>query len=203
MDPAGLHVVGRTLHTLIEIAFVINDRQLLGGAPWTRTTKYSVDATTSKPATQDQELRMLANALVTRFGLKLSRRSRTMPVYALVVSATGLKVSPLSAGDWPNFRNLNPPPGECPYRAEATMARWAYFLNQDFSNFDKPVVDETGLKGQYNMPLCLPCDEVRLMGPGEPEIRAAMRQQFGLDLKPTTATFEFTTIVAAHPPLPN
>ena len=88
------------------------------------------------------------------------------------------------------------------------MARLAAILSNPFTGIEQQVVDETGLKGTFDLSLewTLPLDR---FGPGDssafvgPNIRQALQEQLGLRLESTTAPEAVRVIDYIERPSPN
>lgn len=207
-DPASFHAAARSLSDLIAKAYGIEAYQILGGESWTQTERFDLDATTETPATPAEELTMLQQALVTRFGLRLTRERKMTPVFALVVAKGGPKFQELAPGD------MGTPPvpaaGEA-YAVRADTIPWLVFLlNRPIATrgLGRHVIDQTGLTGRYGLWLRLDYDPIYAGGELEgivshyDEVPRALKE-IGLELKPIVAPVEFLTIQGAHLPTAN
>jgi uncharacterized protein (TIGR03435 family) len=91
-------------------------------------------------ATKDQVPEMLQTLLPERLKLAVHRDSKEFPVYALIAGKDGPGLTPKSAGtDTAEKRKLLP----------LTLAGLATRLAVQT---DRPVIDQTGLKGEYMIP---------------------------------------------------
>lgn len=143
---------------------------------------------------RDEMMLMLQSLLTDRFKLKVRHKTRQLPIYALVVAPGGPKF--LHA---PSFKSPMPP---CPaemrcFQRYTSMALLAYYFA---ASVDRPVVDQTGLKGGYY---------IKLEWPKKPSLAGthiaphfgsvafmftAIEQQLGLKLKPTQGPVDFLVI---------
>ena len=89
-QPGG-HLVADnvSLRTLIEDAYQILPFQLTGGPAWLDSRKFSINATANEAATPDQMRLMLRTLLEERFQLKVHYEKRELPIYRMVLAATG------------------------------------------------------------------------------------------------------------------
>jgi uncharacterized protein (TIGR03435 family) len=150
--------------------------------------------------TQAEVRLMLQKLVADRFQLKFHREPKEMAVYALTVDKNGLKMKPGT----PDAK----PRAEVPaVSAGLTEAKFTNYSISEFarafeSQFDRPVLDKTGLTGGYDFTF-----EVALHLPQTPgaeeaasdaglPIIAAMQQQLGLKVTPTKAMVE--TLVIDH-----
>jgi uncharacterized protein (TIGR03435 family) len=194
VTPGGtLHVVNATLKDLIETAYDVRTFQIEGGPKWADVTKYDVDAT---PGTRPQSaavpppgwtnVRFKVQALLKdRFQLQLHRETRNAPIYSLAIAKGGVKSSGLPATHSPQ-RGINAGQGTMLGEA-ASMTQLAYKLSR---LLQRPVVNNTGLEGNYDFKLEWTPDP----GPSAPDGRpaetsvgpslfSALQQQLGLRLE--------------------
>jgi len=179
----GLHIDGArvsfnslSLKDYIAFAYEVKDHQI-SGPEWLASERFDI-AGTLPPGTERGQVRaMVKNLLAERFGLKLHTESREFPVYAIIRGKGPLKLNttpadadtdtvetqpktPVTnvtgggsrngvnidygAGSWFAFAN-NKLEGK-----KLTMERMA----QTLARFeDRPVVDMTGLPGNYDFVL--------------------------------------------------
>ena len=83
---------------------------------------------------------MMQRLLAERFGLKFHRESKEFPVYALVAAKAGIKLTPRPEDFDPRAHND---------QIAIPILSITLLLEQIV---DLPVVDETGLRGQYLFP---------------------------------------------------
>jgi bla regulator protein blaR1 len=145
-----------------------------GGPSWMQSEFYSVSAKAEVPPAHPQMMDgpMLQTLLEERFRLKLHREMREMPVYAMTLGKSGLKLQPLAQGACTPIDFVHPPeppkPGESPNLcgvmaihhtsngkiqidvSGSTMTQFAQRLSQLAA---RTVVDQTGIPGQFNFHL--------------------------------------------------
>jgi uncharacterized protein (TIGR03435 family) len=239
-DPGRVTYSGMPLKEIIRNAYRVKTYQISGPA-WLDSERFDIMAKLPDGATEEQVPEMMQALLAERFGLKLHRETKELPVYTLVVGKNGPKLEEVEAPPPPP--TAPPPPGaaEKPIArgmqmsdtTRGTMMRFepgGKFTAQrmSISNFadmlsrflDRPVVDETGLKGYYNFTLEVSMEDLvnmkgmfRMMGPpGGPEGGAARPesgpapesapsaslfqsvQKLGLKLEPRKSPIEFLVI---------
>jgi uncharacterized protein (TIGR03435 family) len=156
-----------------------NDRvSLLPQLPaWTRTTRYDIQAQApDRTATKDQMRLMMQSLLADRFNLKIHTETKTVPVYALVLTTpghTGPQLQPHPPGDAkcstkPSSKTIGIFPAACGAVGEMTPRNHGNLRfgarNVDFSRIatalpalgaglDRQVLDQTGLSGRYDFNL--------------------------------------------------
>jgi bla regulator protein blaR1 len=211
--PGGrLHVVNATLKDLIETAYDVRNFQIKGGPKWADTAKYDVEAipgTSSQDAAPLQgwtNVRFEVQALLKdRFQLQLHRDTKTAPIYSLTVAKGGVKSSSLSPTQSPH-RGINAGPGMMLGDA-ASMDQLAYKLSR---LLQRPVVNDTGLEGNYDFKLGWTPDVGPPGADSQPmdssvggSIFSALQEQLGLGLKATKGPVDVLVIDHADKPSEN
>ncbi len=148
--PGGRFRANIALRYIIERAYEIEDYQLLGDPAWVKADRYSIQAKTDSPATDDQLRQMVQAMLASRFGLKIHRETRDLPVYALVIGKDGPKLPVAKdatlCGGHGCFGI-----GRGSFSAKGATLPWtAKTLNRIL---DRPVLDKTQLTGNYDFVL--------------------------------------------------
>ncbi len=208
-----LHVVNATLKDLIETAYDVRSFQIEGGPKWAGTARYDVDAT---PGTRPQgaaappsgwtNVRVKVQALLKeRFQLQLHLETRTSSIYSLVIAKGGVKASGLAAAQGPP-KGINAGPGTMLGEA-ASMTQLAYKLSR---LLQRPVVNNTGLEGNFDFKLAWTPDPVPAAPDGQPAessagspLFSAIQQQLGLRLEATKGPMDVVVIDRAERPSEN
>jgi len=161
-DPGRFERSATPLAALIVTAYRIKGYQLICPS-WMKATWYDVSAKIPEGATADEQAVMLQNLLAERLALQVHREPREMTVYTLEVAKGGPKFQEYKDGDPlpPGPANSDgypslPPEGGmscvgqmgCVLRAHIGMEALAKRLE---SLVGRPIHDETGLKGTYNL----------------------------------------------------
>ena len=171
-DPGQIAYRGIWLPTLIDAAFDLRSFQIQG-PEWLTQQRYDIVAKIPAGATHAQFNVMLQNLLRERFNLAVHHESKIFPVYALTVGKNGfkLKESPrvdepgsppavgarLDANGFPTFPLRfsgvagMPSPGRM--RLSGQRASLAKLTGMLESQLDHPIVDQTGLTGEYDFKL--------------------------------------------------
>ena len=202
-----------TLKTLIEAAYNLSPRAISGGPPWIDSDHYDILA---KPPGEvrpnlDEKMSMLRKLLADRFSLAFHREPKQLSIYALVVSKNGSKLRPgtePSDGPRPLVFVIAPGSVSMPGR-NVTMGEFASVMQR--AALDRPVVDQTGLKGRYDFDLEFTPDESQFGGmlpkaEGEsvkPGLFAAMQDQLGLRLEATRGPVDTLVVDQAEHPIEN
>ncbi len=90
-DPGRVTYSGMSLKMLIQTAFRVKGYQISGPA-WLESERFEIVAKLPEGASLDLAPEMLQKLLADRFGLKLHRDTKELPVYALVTGKNGPKL---------------------------------------------------------------------------------------------------------------
>lgn len=228
-DPGRFRATNAELSMLAIRAYGIQyENQLeLKGPAWMHTTQFDVVANVPPGTTAEQLRKMLQSLLAERFHLQVHHVTRVEPVYELTLAKNGPKLKPAAEGsgtddfvpgggprraDRDNFPIL--PPGHpnmaCAFLAQGsyctfrmvTVGRLAQSMGQP--NFvGGPVIDKTGLVGQYDFTLYFR----RGIEPGPddnaPSVEQALQEQLGLKLVLSKAAIDVLVIDHAEAPREN
>jgi uncharacterized protein (TIGR03435 family) len=147
---------------------------------------------------------MLRTLLVERFNVAFHWETRKLPIHALVVASGGFKLKPTDPKD-DKLRapgSLGCPPDD-PFCRMIPMgsANMSQIAGALAGHVGRPVIDKTGLPGTYYF-------DVKYAGNNSPNsslpsLPGALKEQFGLELKPDTGPVEVLVIDKAEKPLPN
>ena len=189
VDGAMLVYTGLNVTDIIELAYQVKTYQVDGPATMA-VQRFDINAKLPEGTGQGDTPAMLQSLLIERFGMKLHRVKKDFPVYGINIAKGDLKMKESA---------LDEVPAGGAERAPSTMtvtggrlgitfrfSRGAVFqfgdnrvegrklsmtqLAQCLSRFmDKPVVDQTSLKGTYDLTLDLSSEDSRAM-----ELRSAI-----------------------------
>ena len=172
-----------SLADLIPYAFRVQPHQV-SGPSWMNETRWDILAKIPQGQPAGRAPEMMQNLLAERFKLSMHRQNREQSVYALVVGKSGLQIKraaveeevargrfnvesnrdgvAISGGAAGVVRMAPSPNGGIQMQmAKITMAALADRLTQFM---DRPVVDATDLKGDYQVSLDLPREAMNGMG---------------------------------------
>jgi len=229
-SPAHFAVKHASVSDLIKLAYGIkSDDQLVDAPSWLKTKYFDIQAKASevdlagydKLGFEDQlnvSRLLLQSLLEDRFQLKTKVETRDLPVYALVVANGGIKmkevqVDPIPPAGMPRAPGAHLPRLGVTGKNEITASAWpmnemANWLSHNYEVGNRPVVDETGLKGNYDFMLRgvsqspPPPDDGSSQEPVM-SIFAALPEQLGLKLVPVEAPVEVLVIDHVEQPSPN
>ena len=89
-----VRITNMTLKDLLVFAYRVQPFQVSGGPPWVDSDHYDIEAKPDKDPGPDQSRIMLQGLLADRFGLKIHRETKEMPVYELVMLKNTGKPTP-------------------------------------------------------------------------------------------------------------
>jgi bla regulator protein blaR1 len=195
------------MHRFIVRAYGVTDAQLGGEPEWFRAELYSIEAVTSARASVDQMMLMLRDVLAERFKLKLRQEYRDLSVFTLEVAVGGPKFRELMPGE--NPPHLPEPPGTLA-KGFTSVKSLVDSLNGVFGGrltLDRPVVDRTGLRAQYDIQLRTELetqsDDFGRTTLLFPNLLRDMQSELGLKLVPERVKMPYLVVENAEAPTPN
>ena len=218
------------LKDAIRWSYGLADYQVTGAPEWIeRTPRWDIEATAGAPATELELQEMFRTLLAERFGFRARRGTLESRAYILAVSPAGSKLRPAAADaprsdDWrlsPLFQRTKPGPGTTLLRElsarRVTMRYLAEYLTRQLR---VPVVDQTGLAGDFEFLIEWPADAASVPAAdrgrgvppptgtspadmfGTPGIEA-LRDQLGLTLTPARSAIDVLIVDAVEPAAEN
>jgi len=173
-------------------------RSQISGPDWIETERFDITAKIPAGAGRDQVPLMLQALLADRFKLTLHRETKDLPIYALVIAKNGpkFKTSESETGISSNSNRKH-----SHVTAKVSMHGFAEFLSEEAG---RPVVDQTGLSGSYDLTLdwaspdLAPGDAPANDTTADPSLFTALQEQLGLKLDPTKGPVEMLVIDRAE-----
>ena len=201
---------GAPVKLMISLMYKVPLREITGGPAWIDTEPYDVEAKADRPHNLDDLHVMFQNLLADEFKLRFHKETREGPVYALTVDKKGPKMKV----------NESPQDFKIPIQGgrggvligtRVPMNYLAWFLGQVMQRDERPVINLTGLEGNYDFTLSfapdLPPDVPKESLPPElldrPSIFEAVKQQLGLKLEPQKGPVEYYVIDHLEKPTVN
>jgi uncharacterized protein (TIGR03435 family) len=200
---------------LIHEAYGVNDSQISGGPNWINEDLFDVEAiplassesskfspATPKTAPTPEMLMMLRNLLADRFQLKLRTESKMGSGFALTVGAHGTKLTETKNHEafkvvsygrtgkaaLPDFMDAE----------NASMSMFAAWLAREFHC---PVLDQTGIKGEFDFKFEYASDTSE--PDSGPSLFSTIQEQLGLKLVSIKTPIEILVIDHAEKPSGN
>jgi uncharacterized protein (TIGR03435 family) len=215
-EPGGLRYRGTNLplKAYISSAYRTKADQVVGAPGWADTDRFDIEAQAEKPSTLEEFHLMTRTLLAERFHLKFHLETKELPLYALVVDAGGAKLALHDAA------NSGEPwieqGSDMPFHARwtATCSSMELFAFRLASVLDRPVIDQTGLKAEYDFKLTYTIDlppnfpenavlNGKPIDTSGPSIFQAVKQQLGLRLDPRKGPVQVMVIDHVEKPSEN
>jgi uncharacterized protein (TIGR03435 family) len=189
--PASLTMQNVRLRTAMAWAYSVQGAQIYGPL-LLDTERYDIFAKAAGAVGEEQLRVMLQKLLADRFKLTFHRTSKEMPAYVLVVAKGGSKL-PESAGEG---ESVAAPTGKMTVLSTARKTTLAQFVGLLATELQTPVVDMTGLKGQYAFTINIaPYVTDTVKQEDIPGILAqAMEDQLGLKLESRRTAIEMLMV---------
>ena len=235
LSSARFHVENAPLTALIRFAFGIrSDDQLPREPAWITSEKFDIDAKVDDSDVEamskllpDQKLEryrmMMQTLLGERFNLKVSTHMKELPVFALVVTKSGAKLTASNVSPDTVARRVPILAGGSKGELHAnsvSMALFTQWLSGREETDNRVVIDATGLQGGFDFTLHWTPDRThteQLNGEGATpgtasaasqdsarlSILTALQEQLGLKLEPRKAPVEVLVIDNVERPLQN
>jgi len=214
-DPVRITYNFATLKMLVMQAYSMQDFQVFG-PDWIESERYTITAKLPPGSTKEHVRTMLQNLIEERFKLKIHHETKILPVYELTVGKSGSKMrvspddaKPLTTADYAELKYVDGIPQYPPGRigsqtaagvgivmmsaAHQPISSLVSFLQSRLrvsSDDRKPVIDKTGLTGNYDFALKFTPPMALLSaspnnGPRDPslDVFAAVQQYLGLKLE--------------------
>jgi bla regulator protein blaR1 len=223
MPGGGLRMTNVTLKQMITFGYDVRPFQVQGGPGWINSDRYdllakpdsspgAVDATTNLHkmtdeqfmTTQQQMRARLQPLLAERFQLAVHRETKEQSVYALVIGKSGSKLKETKG----EGRRMGITRG----KIDAQGVPLQIFVQNLSSLLGRPVLDQTGLKGDYDFELSWTPDPGQSPGPAGPpgldastppdpngpSLFTAIQEQLGLRLESAKGPVEMIVIDRAE-----
>ncbi len=227
--PGRFLVSNTPLRFVILYAYGLLDHQLAGAPEWTWTTSIDITATYPSGMTPTDEMvrGMVRNLLGERFGFTAHDEKREMPVYALTLArkdgrlGARMKRSEVDCAKWneekrPTADAGGPSPvSPTGKRPACGMLATRRFLTGGTrttrqlavtlqSMVGRPVIDQTGLGGAYDVDLQWAAENNGDTQQGDaPSIFTAVQEQLGLKLASQKTQVDVLVIDKVERPDPN
>jgi uncharacterized protein (TIGR03435 family) len=204
-DPERVTFENFTLSALIGTAYDVKWYQM-PGLDMLDANRFNITATLVPGATKEQFRLMLRNLLAERFQLAVHKEMREIPIYALTVAKNGPKLKKAAADpqddaaakddSHPGARMAKDSDGFPILLKGMTMAitgnrarlggpkqTIAWLTDQLSGQAQRPVLDQTGLTGEYEFTLSWAPDANAPGSDSLPDLFTAVQQQLGLKLE--------------------
>jgi uncharacterized protein (TIGR03435 family) len=207
-SPGRISGVCASLKSLLFYAYRLTRAVPVNGLPsWADAScgaespnTFTIEATMPPETTDAQARLMMQTLLADRFKLAVHWEKKDMPIFALVIRPEGFKLKPFD----PKSSALFP---QCPDDDRAcrrfggggasisTLAASLTFF------MGRPVIDKTGLAGDYDLNLAWASDTAE--NSSLPSLPTALREKFGLEMKPQTGPVDVLVVDHVEKPSAN
>lgn len=191
----NLLTVNSSLADLMMFAYSVQMKQIIGAPGWIERDRYDIVATPDQEGipTADQVRIMIRKLLADRFQLKFHHDKKELSAFVLTLGKDGSKLRGAQPNG--NLHGIGIQPartGAMMFANDAPIPAFTSFLQSLV--LDRPVVDETGLTGRYDLTITFTPDDSLFNGhplgfakPEDgvepaPNLFDAMQQQLGLKL---------------------
>ena len=205
-----------SLADLLMWAYSVQRKQIIGAPDWIDNDRYDISATPDHEGSPsaDQVRVMIRKLLADRFQLKFHHDQRELSAFVLTVARDGSKLKPSQPnGNLHGIGIQAAPTGALMFANNAPIPAFTSFLQSLV--FDRPVVDQTGLTGKYDITVTFTPDDSLFNGqpigvpkPAEgvepaPNLFTAIQQQLGLKLTAEKTQVDVLTIDHVEKPSAN
>jgi uncharacterized protein (TIGR03435 family) len=204
------------LRKIIASSFRTQDKLVLGGPSWIDTARYDIEAKGAAEVTDVVVWEMMRSLLAERFHLRYHLETREMTVYALSLGRGGHKLGDPAQGRCGDAIKAGRECGAIRFPAYGVaidnmpMGALTAVLARRLQ--DRPVVDDTGLKGLYDATIRWMPDEMKPeelaalpadARPPDVSLFDAFEQQAGLKLEARRRPTQVLVVDSVQPPDPN
>jgi uncharacterized protein (TIGR03435 family) len=177
-SPGRFRMTDVPLRYILEWAYDLKDYQIDGPSWIIADNRYDIVAKAEGPATEEQMRPMLQALLIERLQMKVHRETRDLPVYVLERGKGPALLKQAPADEVQGIANEN---GRVAFH-KFPLSRLTFMLTR---RLDHPVIDLTGLQGDYDFSIDLsglgfngnpPAD------PTAPSVFTTIQEDMGLKL---------------------
>ena len=203
-DGRNIFIENETMNMLISFAYNVHVKQVVDAPAWFGSERFDIKGFPDVAGVPGvgQYREMVRKLLTERFQLQFKREQREMPRFTLTVAKGGPKIeatkSTAEDGLPDQTGNIN-----------GGNVSWRFTNNSmmDFTGFlqmavvDRPVVDETGLKGKYDFKLAWTANPEASTDPSAaPGFLTALQEQAGLKVEPSKGVVEVLAVTHVEQP---
>ncbi|MGD0480938.1 MAG: TIGR03435 family protein [Terracidiphilus sp.] len=212
MNGRRFFTMNMNLKYLIQWAWGLQAKQVVGGPPWMDDARFDINGEIDGDGVPNQHQWKMAvqKLLIDRFQLQIHHEKREMPAFALVIAKGGPKLTP---GDG-NVKahqsmGLGGAPGQTMYGNGVNASIGDFIGELQRIVMNRPIVDETGLTGVYNIQFEFTREDPDALGMTElpdtaaPNLLNALQEQLGLKLEGKKTAVDVIVIDHAEPPAAN
>lgn len=197
------------LKYLIQWAWNLQAKQVVGGPPWMDVDRFDLAGEMDGAgAPNDHEWKeAVQQLLIDRFHIQMHHEKQEMTAFALTVEKGGPKLTP-GDGNLAAHQSMG-------FSGNVGQTMFGHGTNASIADFigelqrivlDRPIVDQTGLTGVYDIQFQFTREEPNALGMTQipetaaPNLYEALQQQLGLKLVGTKTPVDVIVIDHAEPP---
>jgi uncharacterized protein (TIGR03435 family) len=147
VSPGTVTMRNASLKSCIRWAYHVSEYQV-NGPDWLDSQRYEIAGKAAGPATEEQLRLMMQSLLLERFKLAVHRQIKELSAYVLVVGKNGLKVQE-SKTEGESSIDIN----QKQLSVNVQRTPVSQLVEMLGNVLRAPVVDQTGLKGRYDVTL--------------------------------------------------
>jgi uncharacterized protein (TIGR03435 family) len=204
----------------VSLAYQIAQNRIVDGPEWAQTQRYEIIGTNSAPRRQGESWHMMRHLLEDRFALKVHRERRPRPAYVLTTARSDGRLGPKAqrverdcSSPRADLKNCSKNWGLGFYRSSGLQ--WSAFVRNDLEAMaGRPVFDETGISGQFDITLEYNPNISRIpesvTNPptlaeleARPALFTALQEQLGLKLESRMEPIDVLVIDSVERPTPD
>jgi uncharacterized protein (TIGR03435 family) len=164
---------------------------------------YAVNAKTpgQKVFRQEQIRPMLQVLLADRFQLKVHTDRKELPVYNMILSKKNVGLKPTAQDETFGWK-VTPQPGGI-LQSKATKISIGDFVQLVGASTDRPVVDKTGLTGDFDYEITFAQEDARTQDDANLAIVNAVTEQLGIKLEAAKESMPMLVVDRVEKPSEN
>jgi len=195
------------LKWMLQWAYSLHPKQIVGGPAWIDDDRFNITGVIegTEPPTDRQWRVAVQKLLMDRFRIQLHHESREMSAYALVVARGGAKLKK-SDGKYPTRTGFGGAIGQTMFGSGQNVTIPQFFGEVQRLAVDRPIVDQTGLTGTFDITLQFTREDIGSLGMTQlpdnaaPNLFDALQEQLGLKLEGMKAPVDVMVIDHAEKP---
>jgi uncharacterized protein (TIGR03435 family) len=202
--PQGIDVTNFPVRSLIAAAYKVRTDQVIGGPAWIDRDRFDIKATAGRSVTPAEVLQMEQALLADRFKLSITRDTRELPVWALVMARGDRKLGP----------SMRACEGDCTPRGPLTFGQTISWtgrgisvaaIAQTLASYVRgTVVDRTGLTGAFDFELKWSDKTTAGDTQGDTvSVFTALQEQLGLKLESSRGPVDVLIVEDVQKPSPD
>jgi len=194
VKPNGIHIQNLELMSLVREVYGLKGYQISGGPAWLTSDTFNIDAKTAEPHSRPEFMQMLQSLLADRFQLKVRIEEKEGKIFYLTATDKPPNIKATTSTGRAAVRIYRKDPPDQPgvnYALVGERATMAMLCAELEAHMQRPVIDHTGLTGEYDFKVDYVVDQVG----------AAVQSQLGLKLE--TGRGPVRTLVIEHAERPS